>query len=85
VDLGPIAGIRSISLLNARKTESEGTPHFEIDAAERSGDDSYSASGENGQPESEHPSTEAIEASAESGSEEAQPNAALEEHRSWFV
>jgi len=39
MDLGPIAGIRSIALLNAQKAKAEQEPHFEIDAAARSGDD----------------------------------------------
>ena len=40
MDLGPIAGIRSIALLNAQKAKAEQEPHFEIDASARSGDDS---------------------------------------------
>lgn len=39
MDLGPIAGIRSVSLLNAQRAKREGTPNFEIDASARSGDE----------------------------------------------
>jgi hypothetical protein len=39
MDLGPITGIRSVALLNAQRAQREGTPNFEIDAAERSGDE----------------------------------------------
>ena len=39
MDLGPIAGIRSISLLNAQKATVEAPPHFEIDASARPDDE----------------------------------------------
>lgn len=39
MDLGPISGIRSVSLLNAQRAQREGTPNFEIDASARTGDD----------------------------------------------
>jgi len=39
MDLGPLAGIRAISLLNAQKMKAEESPHFEIDASARAGDE----------------------------------------------
>ncbi len=39
MDLGPIAGIRSVSLLNAQRAKREGTPSFEIDSSARTDDE----------------------------------------------
>lgn len=39
MDLGPISGIRSISLLNAQKAQVDAAPHFEIDASARPDDE----------------------------------------------
>jgi len=44
MEIGPVTGIRAVSLLAMQRTESGLPPVFEIDASARPGDDAYSSS-----------------------------------------
>ena len=44
MEIGPVTGIRAVSLLNTQRIESALPPAFQIDASARAGDDAYSAS-----------------------------------------
>jgi hypothetical protein len=84
MDLGPIAGIRSVSLLNAQRAKREGTPSFEIDSSARA-DDQHTSSQEppdRRRPEDDHP-PEPEQAAAENQQPEAIDDA--EGQHNWFV
>jgi len=85
MDLGPITGIRSISLLNAQKTKAEESPRFEIDASARSDEEGYSPSQEQ-TPDRKPPQQEASQPDpipAEKHPEES--SNASEGNHNWFV
>lgn len=43
MEIGPITGVRAVSLLGTQRTESSPHPLFEIDPSARAGDETYSA------------------------------------------
>lgn len=47
MELGPIPGIRAVSLLGPQKAESMLPPRFEIEASARTGDETYSPHSQN--------------------------------------
>ncbi len=44
MEIGPITGVRQVSLFSGQRTESSQPPVFEIDPSARPGDETYSAS-----------------------------------------
>jgi hypothetical protein len=44
MEIGPLTGVRSVSVLNTPRAKSGLLPAFEIDASERPGDDAQSSS-----------------------------------------
>jgi len=44
MEIGPVPGVRAVSLLNVQRPESAQPPVFEIDPAARADDETYSAS-----------------------------------------
>jgi len=46
MEIGPITGVRSVSLLSMHRAENSQPPIFEIDPASRAGDETYSGAGQ---------------------------------------
>jgi hypothetical protein len=46
MELAPIAGVRAVAIVNARRIEPAPVPQFEIEASARAGDESYHQSGQ---------------------------------------
>jgi len=44
MEIGPVTGVRAVSLLTVQKTTDAQPPVFEIDASARTGDETYSPS-----------------------------------------
>ena len=44
MEIGPVSGIRAISLLSVQRSENAAPPIFEIDASARADDEAYSSS-----------------------------------------
>ncbi len=44
MEVGPITGVRAVSLLNVKRTGDAQPPVFEIDSSARAGDEAYSPS-----------------------------------------
>jgi len=85
MDLGPITGIRSVALLNAQRAQREGTPNFEIDATERSGDEPNS---NQEPPERRAQAEEEFHPTTEPAPPETQPTEPVvdsEGQHNWFV
>lgn len=89
MDLGPLAGIRAITLLNAQKTKAE-QAHFEIDAAARTGDEPASHQQQQQQPERRKEDEEEfrpapVPEQAAADGISAEPVVDSEGQNSWFV
>ncbi|MGA7856387.1 MAG: hypothetical protein WCA11_00555 [Terracidiphilus sp.] len=44
MEIGPVTGVRAVSLLSVRKADAAQLPVFEIDPSARAGDETYSSS-----------------------------------------
>lgn len=83
MDLGPITGIRSVSLFSARKQQKEDAPRFEIDASAQANDESFTSSQDAPERKADEQNSQAsVDASADIRGED--PGAADEDHN-WFV
>ena len=85
--LGPIAGIHSISLPTARKTE-QTAPRFEIEASPRADDDRSSSqqqAAEREHREHKEDTGDLFQATVEDGGEVETVSQTSEEGHDWFV
>lgn len=46
MEIGPITGIRALSLLDVPKVNADPLPTFEVESSARAGDETYSSNGE---------------------------------------
>jgi len=81
MDLGPLTGIRSVSLINARKPQKEDLPRFEIDATAHTGDESFTPS----QDPPEHKDEEKPEQAVQAVADDDHATASPEPGHNWFV
>jgi hypothetical protein len=86
MDLGPLAGMRAITLLNAQKAKAE-QAHFEIDAAARTGDEpaSHQQQTDRRKPDEEEFRPAAAPEQPASDSTSAEPVVDSEGQNNWFV
>ncbi len=81
MDLGPITGIRSVSLFNTRKPQKDDSPRFEIDASAQAGDESFTSS----QDSPEHKEEEKLPEQTAADDRHDDPAAAPDQRHNWFV
>jgi hypothetical protein len=87
MEFAPIAGIRAVSLQNLQKPVDRVAPRFEIEASERSGDETYSSSQQQAPDrglEDEEEDGVTLEPAATDGDAE-RPESAADGRLDWFV